>query len=175
MRAFLINLNEGKDMITVYKFKSKWQTSQNSQPVFEEAQIIALYRFVYFENDELIEIESEFFYDVTFMAKALAQEGARLQAKNTNIEISILYYQAAKSFLLANKVLETGQLVNTAFKRSARHYVSPIQVIRSMDISLREISTWENAAKTIKEISNILEQPRAFDIISMYVPTFRFK
>ena len=154
-------------MLKEIKIESKWQQDGDDQIIIENADIIALYRFVYILNNELIEIESLFFYDEKFLAKALIEEAQKIHAIQSyeKLEISILYYYAAESFVQKNSVPHTGQLVETAYYLASRNYISPIQSIRSIDIELNNLTTLASTQNEIRKLNTEIHKKTPFQIL----------
>lgn len=154
-------------MLKEIQLESKWQRHMYDQPIVEKADIIALYRFVYILGEELIEVESSFFYDEVFMADAMFNEAKKLELvqNKKDLQISILYFYIAESFIENNRITKTGKLLDTAYSLASKNYISPIQSIRSIDIKFIDLISLVSTKKEIRRLIREIDGKRAYDLL----------
>lgn len=133
-------------------FESFWQDTEDSFFEYEVAVLVALARFSYVQDDELIEIESNIFYDPNNFAEELSRLSKLLPKDIEFEEKSILFLSAIKSFVDANSISETGQLSENAFSKASRFHIGKMQSLRSIGIPLLDIKTKHGALKLINSI-----------------------
>ena len=133
-------------------FQSFWQETDDSFCEDELAVIVALVRFSYVKDDELIEIESNIFYDPNKFAEELSRL-VKLLPKHIEIEEKfIIFFSAIKSFVDTNCILEIGQLSEDAFFKASRFHIGKMQTLRSIGIPLSELNTEHQALKFINSV-----------------------
>ncbi|MFV7442360.1 hypothetical protein ACNPMZ_00975 [Acinetobacter pittii] len=132
-------------------YQAYWQPTAESPIKYEPAVIVALHRFVYMEGEELIELESNFFYDEQSLINSIVEQANKLKHINVKMENGICFYSCIKSFVDENSE-PTGQLVDDAYSLAYRFHIGKMQPQKLLEFNIDEVQTYEEVSRLINNV-----------------------
>ena len=152
-------------MFSSLKLKSQWHAEAGDDFINEPAEICALYRMVGINReDDLVEIESKFYIDERSLSSDLYKEILKYNNILNKIEVFVCFYCIAVSFMKSHSN-DGIQLIESTYSEAMKNYVSPLQPIRSIEISEYFFDSEKSIYNKILQLPDYINKPTPFNLL----------